>query len=404
MSVVARDTAELLDDCAAVHGYVERVCFKTGPPSLVGAELEWLVGFEADPAEMVPIELLGRLLGSAAPPPHGSTLTYEPGGQLELSSRPAADPSTCWRSLAAEVDHVRGVLAPHGLVLLPTGIDAHRPPRRQLCHPRYDAMERYFTAIGARHGPVSMNSTAAIQVNLDIGADPVDAARRWRLLHTIGPTMIACFANSPVHAERATGWKSTRQHVWQDLDAQRTRPPESGDPATTWANYALDADLMLVRRVDEGDWSVAPGTTFRDWVEGRLGPAPTSDDLDYHLTTLFPPVRPRGWYEVRYLDAQALEWWPVPLAVLSALVDDPDAGEAATVCCAGVGQEWRAAARGGLASPELAAAAKGCFAAALTALSAHGADPELVDLVAGFADTYVEHGRCPADDTLAEEL
>ena len=38
-----RDGAVVLRDRESVRGYVERVCFKTGPPGLVGAELEWIV-------------------------------------------------------------------------------------------------------------------------------------------------------------------------------------------------------------------------------------------------------------------------------------------------------------------------------------------------------------------------
>ena len=32
-----------LDDAEAVHGYVSRVCFKKGPPTRIGAELEFLL-------------------------------------------------------------------------------------------------------------------------------------------------------------------------------------------------------------------------------------------------------------------------------------------------------------------------------------------------------------------------
>jgi hypothetical protein len=39
MTVIGRDTTERLRDCADVRGFVERVCFKTGPPGLVGTEL-----------------------------------------------------------------------------------------------------------------------------------------------------------------------------------------------------------------------------------------------------------------------------------------------------------------------------------------------------------------------------
>lgn len=402
MTVLGRDTSERLRDCAAVQGFVERVCFKTGPPGLVGTELEWLVASEDDPTDAVPIQRLRDLLDAVGPPPRGSSVTYEPGGQLELSSPAFRGPTACWRALAEDAEHVRRPLAAAGLRLLPTAIDPFRTPRRQLSHPRYDAMEAYFAATGpdsAAMGPVMMTSTAALQVNLDIGTDPDDARRRWQLLHTVGPTMVAAFANSPVHAGQDTGWKSARQRVWQHLDPARTAIPTGPDPVTAWAQYTLDARLMLQQR-DGDDWSLEPGPTFRDWMEREDGPS--ADDLAVHMTTLFPPVRPRGWFEVRYLDAQPWRWWPVPVAVLTALLDDPVAGAVAERACAGL-DDWAGAARDGLASPGLLTAAIGCFDAALPALARMGEHPDLVALVSAFRDRYVSHGRSPADDPLPME-
>lgn len=408
MSLVTGDTlGQVLVDCAAVHGYVKRVCFKTGPPQLVGTELEWLVAYADDPTRHVPVDQTRTVVAAVPPPPHGSRITFEPGGQLELSSPPALSPSDCWRRLAADVAHVLRPLSQAGLTLLPTAVDPQRPARRQLTDPRYAAMERYFAAIGAETGPAMMNSTAAVQVNLDIGADPVDAARRWRLLHALGPVMIAAFANSPVHNGRRTGWKSTRQDIWQRLDPSRTSAPYGDRPGDAWARYALDAPLMLLRRPGD-DWDVAAAATFRDWVTGSFGDAaPTCDDLAYHLSTLFPPVRPRGWYEIRYLDAQPLGLWPVPMAVLCGLVDDPVAAASALEAAAPVADAfaddaWRVAARDGLDRPELARAAADCFDIAWTALLRAHTDSGLLSLVEQFTDRYVGRARCPADDVLEE--
>ena len=61
----------------------------------------------------------------------------------------------------------------------------------------------------------------------------------------------------------------------------------------------------------------------RDWVEaGHPLGFPTADDLAYHLTTLFPPVRPKGWLELRMIDALPDPWWRVPVAVAAAWIDD----------------------------------------------------------------------------------
>ena len=400
MTVIGRDTTERLRDCADVRGFVERVCFKTGPPGLVGTELEWIVVDRDDPARTVPIPVLRDLLDAAGPLPRGSSVTFEPGGQLELSSAAFRGASACWQALLEDALHVREALASAGLVLLDTAIDPYRPPRRQLVHPRYDAMEAYFAAAGsdsAETGPVMMNATAALQVNLDTGHDLEDACRRWRLLHDLAPVLIASFANSPVQNGRDTGWKSTRQRVWQRLDLERTTMPPGADLADAWSRYALGAHVMLRRR-DTGDWRVPYGITFEDWVASDH--PPSKSDLDLHLITLFPPVRPRGWFEVRYLDAQPWRWWPVPVAVLSALVDDPEASAAAAAACAGH-DDWAAAARDGLATPGLRDAALACFDVALAAMVRSTEHPALLGLVADFRDRYVAAGRSPADDPLS---
>lgn len=387
---------ELPDD-TSVHAHVGRICFKTGPPHRVGLELEWLLAPTADPRHPVPPDVLDEVVRTAPPLPGGSRLTCEPGGQLELSSRVADDLSSCWRDLERDTGRLNSVLADHRLAALPVALDPHRLPRRMLRTPRYDAMQDYYDRRGDA-GMIMMTGTSSVQVNLDQGADIADSARRWSLLHALGPVLVAAFANSPVHRGRVTGWKSTRQRVLLSMEPSRMARPAGVDPATAWAEFALAAPVMMCRR--PGGWLASPGFTFREWVAGVPGlPAPTEDDLDYHLTTLFPPVRPRGWWEVRYLDAQPLRWWPVPLAVLTALVDDPvaaDAAREATDRSFG----WRAAARTGLADGELRRVAVRCFEAALLALPRLRAEPALIALVTDFVERFVVRGRCPADDFL----
>ena len=74
---------------------------------------------------------------------------------------------------------------------------------------------------------------------------------------------------------------------------------------------------MLVRR-DDAFEPIAERISFADWVrDGHALGRATADDLDYHLTTLFPPVRPRRWMEIRYLDALPDPWWRVAAAVVT---------------------------------------------------------------------------------------
>jgi gamma-glutamylcysteine synthetase len=154
--------------------------------------------------------------------------------------------------------------------------------------------------------------------------------------------------------------------------------------------------VMLVRDPVSGEptpmTAVVP---FGAWAAGRVdlvGRRPTADDLDYHLTTLFPPVRLRGWFEVRYLDAVPQRWWPALVALVVALLDDPTAADAATEATEPLADGWTRAARDGLADPALARAARQCIQAALAAVP-----PELKAEVELYAE-LVESGRSPGDE------
>jgi glutamate--cysteine ligase len=274
-------------------------------------------------------------------------------------------------------------------------------------------METYFDRAGS-WGRMMMRGTASVQVNLDAGEEGDGShgyRSRWALTHRLGPVLVAAFANSPLWRGKPTGWRSTRQLVWARMDPGRTRPPDAaGDPRAAWAGYALDAALLCMREASAHGWTAPEGLTFRSWLRGATGVRPpTLADLDYHLTTLFPPVRPRGWLELRMIDAQRGDDWVVPAAVVATLLDDPVAAEAAwaatePLCPDGAvtpGEGmWVRAARFGPADPVLGTAVLACFAAVDDALARDGAAGRLRSAVGGFARRYAERGRCPADDLL----
>jgi glutamate--cysteine ligase len=392
----------------AAEAYITRICFKIGPPRLVGLELEWLVHDRRKPESPLSVARLRAALGTWCPPalrdqpapatmPNGSAVTVEPGGQVEISTRAAASLAECVGTASADARLLGARLWRAGLSLLGSGADPHRPSSRLLDLPRYASMEAYFD----RHGPsgrTMMCSTAAVQPCLDAGraagADPfVD---RWRTLHAVGPALVAMFANSPVLAGRPTGWKSTRQAAWLDIDPSRTAAPASrGDPRVAYARYALSAPLLCVRRAG-GRWTAPPGVTFADWIAGAVTPAPTYGDLAYHLTTLFPPVRAAGHFEVRYLDAQPGDGWIVPAAVVWALTASAVARDEACAAVEPVVGRWGDAARYGMSDVALGRAARRLVEIALDGLA--GQPAKITSRVAAFAERYTLRGRGPADD------
>jgi len=387
--------------------YIASTCFKTGPPRRVGVELEWLVYDVADPTQPVGVRRVLEAVNGLDPLPGGGRLSVEPGGQLEISSAPHDGLSACVPTVTAELELIRAALAAAGLRPHGEGVDPHRSQRRTLRHPRYDAMEGYFDR-GGPDGRAMMCSTASVQVCLDAGLEdlgPLGFRERWRLLHELGPVFVAAFAASPRRAGTPTGWASTRQRLWLGLDPGRTRSPAlDGDPRAAWAAYAMDAQVLCVPGHD-GEWRAPPGLTLRGWLAGAGPRAATRFDVDYHLSTLFPPVRPRGWLELRMIDAQPGDDWAVVTAVVTALLDDPTAAaEAAHAASrlAGRGDDlWRVAARAGLGDAGLARVARACLASALDALPRLGADAALLDRVTGWADRHTFRGLSPADHLLA---
>ncbi|MFT7834873.1 glutamate-cysteine ligase family protein [Saccharothrix sp. BKS2] len=375
-------------DRAEAEAYVASVCFKHGPPRLLGVELEWTVHHVEDPSRPLDAAALATALGEHAPPalvpdsprrplPSGTPLTVEPGGQVEISTPPRESLSDLLKTVAADVDHLQRLLEPAGLRLGSRGADPFRPPHRLLRVPRYAAMEQAFAPFGPE-GITMMCSTAGLQVCLDFGLLE-DLPKRWAAVHALGPVLNALFANSPGVAGRRTDWASARMRSLYATDPVRTRPAAvCADPAAAWARRVLDAPVIVVRRPGP-DWTPPRPLTFADWVAGGLDRPPTPDDLDYHLSLQFPPVRPRGYVEVRYLDTPSDGGWVPPVVLMAALFSTAevvDATLAATETAAG---RWLAAARYGLHDPVLARAARdvvelGCAALTNTDVSAEQAD------------------------------
>ena len=380
---------------ADVHDHVRRHCLApAAAPSRVGVELELLTFVDGEP-ECRPsaADLVEAVDGL-------TRITLEPGGQVEVSSPPQAGPAAAIEATAADLAALRARLESAGIGTTAVGLDPSRPSRRILGGPRYDAMEAYFSGDGGA-GLAMMCATASIQVNLDLG-DAETLPRRWRLAHALGPVLVAAFANSPLAAGRPTGSYSSRQRIWAALDRTRSAPALSSlPPADAWARYALAARVMLVRASGDRYAPVLHDLSFSQWMaEGHELGYPTVDDFAYHLTTLFPPVRPKGWLELRMIDAVPDPWWQVAVAVTAALLDDPEAFDVAERTSRPVAGCWREAAAYGLGHPALASAARTCFAAALEALPGLGLDRTTIAAAEAFVDRYVDRGRCPGDDVL----
>jgi glutamate--cysteine ligase len=425
---------QALRDLDHVRQVVAETCFPTGrnapSPGRVGLEIETFpvrVLADGTPTGRVPLDLLADLLdpepGTPSSTPGrrrepgaaplfqldgGGSLNFEPGGQLEHST--AIHPSAA--GALAELDLVACMLAAklrrHGVVLAAAGADVwfsagHVP--QQLRTPRYPAMAAYFDRRGP-YGAEMMRRTCSLQVNLDLGG-AADLPQRWLVANLAAPLLCATFACSP-----GPSAVSARALTVQRLDPTRTGFPRGlldgsrAGPAEQLTEAAMAADVLLLRRAD-GPWEPGmPGFTFEHWLRDghpRHG-RPTEDDLRYHLTTLFLEVRPRGFLELRAIDALPAPLRAVPVVLLAGLIEDPLARSMAADALerhrGALPELALRAATAGLADPALRA-----LAAEVWSLALEGAGrlrPAYLDgwrlrQAAEFLDAYTLRGRSPSD-------
>jgi glutamate--cysteine ligase len=325
--------------------------------------------------------------------PNGSTLTFEPGGQLELCTPPSASVSTLVREARATVVGLRAAAVDAGIQLASVGIDPQNEIGAvplQLNSPRYERMTRYFDSIGPS-GVRMMRQTAATQVSLDPGRNP---AARWRLLADMTPYLTAIFANSPRYAGTDSGYLSFRARCWRLLDPSRTGVPHPELPACeAYTRFALDAGDMT-RTAEDGAYR-----SFGEWAaDGQW----TGSGWEDHLTTLFPEVRPRGYLEVRSIDALGPEIVGAPLVLLAGLIYSEGAAAAARRILPFADEDMlNRAARCGLRDPEIADVASQLVALGVRGarvLGPHIIDGEELERAEQFFTDWTLRGRSPADD------
>ncbi|MBD0319555.1 MAG: hypothetical protein ICV87_04430 [Gemmatimonadetes bacterium] len=390
--------AELRENAFGLGARVQR-------PPAVGAEVE-LIPVAADTGRRVPIvaeegaSTLPWLRGFGAERcwreeatpygaprwilPDGGCVSYEPGGQIELSGAPARSASALLRGLRATIPALLASAREVGIDLLSRGIDpvnGLEDTPLQLAGARYRRLANFLESIGTG-GARMMRQTAALQVSLEWGADPL---ARWRLLNAAAPYLTAIFASSAVYLGADTGWRSFRARVWRELHGGRTGIFPCADPVGEYLRFALDAPAILLGGED-GPW-----LPFRAWTGATLG------DWRAHLTTLFPEIRPKGFVEVRCIDAVAPEWYAAPVVLLTGLCEHaPTAAAALDLLGAPDPSLLEPAAHHGLRDPRIATIARDLFELGLAGAAALGpaaAEPEHLEEAREFFQRFTRRGR-----------
>ena len=275
----------------------------------------------------------------------GARISFEPGGQIEISTAPQPAASAVIDSTQTLVAMLRDAMSSAGIDLVARGVDPYNDIDAvplQLHRERYTGMTRYFDSIGPS-GVRMMRQTAALQINLERGGDPKS---RWRLLNALAPIVVALFANSRQYAGKRTEWASYRAQLWRTLDTSRTGIVyDEASPALRYFAFALDALAMRSGR---------DGTGYRKFREWMNDAAVNMDDWLFHLSTLFPEVRPKEFFELRSADTIEPDMLAAPVLFITGLVyDEENAHRAIELTGAPSEKLLERAGRLGLADPEI---------------------------------------------------
>jgi glutamate--cysteine ligase len=275
----------------------------------------------------------------------GARISFEPGGQIEISTAPQPTASGVIDSTQSLVTMIRGEMSGAGIELLARGVDPYNDidgVPLQLHRDRYTGMTRYFDSIGPS-GVQMMRQTAALQINLERGQDP---RSRWRLLNSLAPIVVALFANSRQYAGKRTKWASYRAQLWRTLDPSRTGIVyDEPEQAERYLRFALDAIAMR---------SGKNGVGYRPFREWMTEPAVNREEWLFHLSTLFPEVRPKEFFELRSVDTIEPDSLAAPVVFVSGIVYDDESAQRA-IELIGVPSEklLERAGQLGLADPEI---------------------------------------------------
>lgn len=263
---------------------------------------------------------------------NSGAVTFEPGGQVEFSTKPFP----CLLESMAELTKVQTTLAktldPLGIQLTQVGINPWHTPQEiglQMAKHRYQAMDAYFRALSP-FGQRMMRQTCTIQVCLDFGPTEESMAKRFLASQLLAPFATALFAFSGFVDGQAAGMPGLRSEVWRHLDGTRTGYPNldvlfkklnKAACVETYLQFALDARVVFVQNLHYR--VVSEPVSFRKWMnEGLWGMYPTEQDFWLHLSLLFPEVRPKGFLELRSVDCQARVFQAIPAAFYTALLYD----------------------------------------------------------------------------------
>lgn len=237
---------------------------------------------------------------------NSTTITLEPGGQLEISLKPKKNVCNIEKEIEILNKKINTIAKKFDLSFIEYGINPTCKATEIAIIPkrRYQTMANH---LDLKMSKFMMRQTSGIQTAFDF-ENEADAAKKITLSIKLSPIVTAIFANSPIYNKKLTKYKSIRSLAWIYTDKQRcgllNEDLLENFSFSKYINYVFKIPVIFIVR-DNKIIEFDKKTTFEDFFNfGYEGLQAKKEDYELHSSLFFPDVRLKNYIEIRNHDCQ----------------------------------------------------------------------------------------------------
>lgn len=231
----------------------------------------------------------------------GNTITFEPGGQVEISVKPLEhikEIQNIYIDIIKEIEDI--LLDTQALIALGYHPLTKISELPLLPKERYTYMYNYLHTKGnmARN---MMKGTAATQVSIDYTSEE-DFIKKYRVANFLSPFISRIFDCSPIFEGEIYLEKNLRIKIWENTDDSRSKMPsgvlDRNFGYADYAKYIMGTSPIIMFNDEKFKFTKEKTLEEISEVYGL-----SDDDLLHAMTMVFPDVRVKNFIEIRMADA-----------------------------------------------------------------------------------------------------
>ena len=259
----------------------------------------------------------GELIGLLRP---GSSVTLEPGSQMELSAGPYEDLDEAMKDFLSFERELADIVSPYDIDVLAIGYHPTRKAADLKLLPklRYEFMNRYLGGI-SKFGVCMMRGSASAQVSIDYSSVD-DCLRKFRIANACVPLFSLICDNTPIFEAEPRPHFLMRTEVWEKCDPERCMlvpgSMDDGFSLRDYAEYILDTPAIVAIADGAEEYST------RTFGELHADVPMTERDVEHAISMFFTDVRLKRYIEIRPADAMPVEYTIAYAAMVKGLFYD----------------------------------------------------------------------------------